>query len=118
MMSSRTSCYDWTSMGFEHAKNCKRNRYYMRIEDHDPPAMIVHIMKLHVESKKPVSNDDVRTYLRDVARASRAVGLHTDETNACEQAGLLARVSSGPTFRRVTDKGRHFYERHRDRLNP
>ena len=79
----------------------------------------MHVMKLHVESEEPVSNVEVRRYLVDVVHESRAGGkLHTDKTNACEQAGLLERVSSGPTLRRVTDKGRRFYERHQDRLNP
>lgn len=74
-------------MAFDPAKNRSRNQYYRSIEDHDPPPVIVHVMKLHVESEEPVSNVDVRTYLVDMARVSRAGGkLHTDKTNACEQA--------------------------------
>lgn len=80
--------------------------------------MIVHVMKLHVESKEPVTNQDVCRYLVNDARVSRASGkLHTDKTNACEQAGLLERVSENPTLRRATEKGRRFFERHRHRLN-
>ena len=105
-------------MAFDPARNPNRNGYVRSIEEHDPPSVIVHVMKLHVESNVPVTNQDVCRYLVNDARVSRASGkLHTDKTNACEQAGLLERVSKNPTLRRATEKGRRFFERHRHRLN-
>ena len=105
-------------MAFDPARNASRNGYVRSIDEHNPPSVIVHVMKLHVESKEPLDNQDVARYLVNDARVSRAAGkLHTDKTNACEQAGLLERVSENPTLRRATEKGRRFFERHRDRLN-
>ncbi len=104
-------------MAFDPAKNPTRNRYFRGIEDNDPPTVIILVLKLHVESEEPISNQDVRRFLVDVVRVSVGDKLHTDQTNACEQAGLLERVSDFPTVRRVTDKGRLFYERHRYRLD-
>jgi hypothetical protein len=104
-------------MAFDPSRNPNRNRYVGSIEDHAPPAVIVHVLKLHAESNKPLSNLDVQHYLVRDARVSRAAGkLHTDKTNACEQAELLERISERPTLRRITDKGRRFYERHRHLL--
>ena len=104
-------------MAFDPDRNPNRNRYYQSIEDHTPPVVILHVLNVHVSSIEPIGNEDVRKHLVEVTGVSRAANkLHTDKSNACEQAGLLERVSEHPTLRRITVKGRRFYERHRHLL--
>ena len=99
-------------MAFDPNLNSARIGYYRRIEDDCPPDSIIHVMKLHVESAAPISNEDIRRYLVENVGISQA-DRHTDKANACEQAGLLESVPGQPTRRRATEKGRQFYKGHR-----
>jgi len=107
-------------MAFDPGKNGIRRRNVDRIREDDPtPRIWLTGLAFARASKEHLQllNPDVHELLLQAGLSQATTPkLRTDISNAYEQAGMLARLSTGPTVRAVTSKMEPFLKRHESRM--